>query len=104
LQNIEGTPTQVSEIQATTSSEEYSGGSQKDRKGSTASRRSQNTMTIMDKFKFGLTKSGDNEDSEGLVSPISNIDTGANDNSHTGVEGYGSYDDANSNGSVSPIP
>jgi drug/metabolite transporter (DMT)-like permease len=103
-QNIGGTPTQVSEIQATTSSEEYSGGSQKDRKGSTASRRSQNTMTIMDKFKFGLTKSGDNEDSEGLVSPISNIDTGANDNSHTGVEGYGSYDDANSNGSVSPIP
>jgi len=108
LQHIGGTPTQVSETQATTSSEEYSGGDQTDRKGSTASRRSQNTMTIMDKFKFGLTKSGDNEDFEGLVSPTgATSNTGAapsaSDNGHTGVEGYGSYDDANSSGSVSPI-
>ncbi|CAG8708712.1 1693_t:CDS:2, partial [Ambispora leptoticha] len=56
----------------TATSEAYSG-IEIDRKGSTASRRSQNTLSVMDKFKFGLHPGGgssggdDNEDYEELV-------------------------------------
>ncbi|CAG8549904.1 1055_t:CDS:2 [Ambispora gerdemannii] len=104
-------------------SESYSG-TEVDRKGSTASRRSQNKLSIIDKFKFGLHPGGgssggddDNEDYEELVNKA-NVGGGSEamipvkkkgskksikDADRKGGSGYGSEDGDDSSGSISPI-
>jgi len=74
-----------------------------DKHGSTSSRRSQNKLSVLDRFKFGMDK--DNEDAEELMrrDVEAESSTKSGKKKEKGTYNYDDDDDANTSGTLSPM-
>ncbi|CAG8487572.1 7690_t:CDS:2 [Paraglomus brasilianum] len=74
-----------------------------DKHGSTSSRRSQNKLSVLDRFKFGMDK--DNEDAEELMrrDVEAESSTKSGKKKQKGTYDYDDDDDANTSGTLSPM-